>query len=373
MPDAQAAPDGLVADLERAHDAREDAEAAVADVGESSIRDLQSALHDLDLLFEQYEEAATGTGDFESYIAFQEDLVDFVEDLDSDLPERDVFESLLPLFKQKRLSESDFAEARDRLSDARDLVGRLDHLEDARARYNETRKEVRDAADEHAERVEHLERLQRLGEADLDAPVEDLRDPIEAYDDAVQEAFESFRKSASAREVLAFVETTESYPLVEFEPVPEDLAAFVDNREAGTEPIPQLLEYAEYSPSKLDHYVDEPRALKRAVGGNRTYLDRLSADPLTVGWPPAPAEELEYRLDELVRVVARFADESVVEHLHTVRARVRDDDFQRLRDAGVARHELTDEEKEHIESGVADDLAAAREAEQELRDALEQY
>lgn len=373
MPDAQAAPDGLVADLERAHDAREDAEAAVADVGESRIRALQSALRELDRLFEQYEESATGTGDFESYIAFQEDLVAFVEDLDSDLPERETFESLLPLFKQKRLSESDFAEARDRLSDARDLVGRLDHLEDARARYAETRKEVQAAAEEHAERVAHLERLQRLGEADLDAPVERLRNPIEAYDDAVREAFESFRESASAREVLDFVETTESYPLVAFEPAPEDLAAFVESREAGTEPIPQLLEYAEYSPSKLDHYVEEPRALKRAVGGNRTYLDRLDASPLTVGWPPAPADELAYRLEELVRVVARFADESVVEHLHEVRARVREDDFQRLRDAGVARHELTDEEKAHIEAGVADDLAAAREAEQELRDALEKY
>ncbi|CQH61581.1 uncharacterized protein HHUB_3490 [Halobacterium hubeiense] len=375
MSDAQAArttdPSGLVADLEAARDARDDARAAVADVGKERLRDLRDALDGLERLFDQYEADATGTGDFKSYIDFQDDLVAYVEDLDDDLPEREAFESLLDLFKKKRLSESDFAEARDRLADARDLVGRLDDLEAARDDYVKTRQRLEARADEYAEEVEQLERLQRLGNADLDAPVETLREPIETYDERVREAFASFRESAPARDVLGFVATTQSYPLVGFEPVPEDLAAFVTDREAGTEPLPQLLEYAEYSPSKLDHYVAEPRALKRAVGGNRTYLDRLDADPLTVGWPPAPAEELKHRLEELVSVVARFADDDVLAALHAVRRRVRDDDYQRLRTAAVAEHELTEAEKQRIESGVANDLEAAREAERELRDALD--
>jgi len=373
MPDAQAAPDGLVADLRRAREAREDATEAVAAVGEARLKALQSALDELDRLFDRYEADATGTGDFQSYLSFQDDLVAFVEGLDDDLPERDAFESLLTLFKKKRLSESDFAEARARLADARDLVGRLDHLDDARSEYVQTRTEVEARADEHAAEVERLERLQRLGAADLDAPVETLRGPIETYDEAVREVFDGLRREAPARDVLDFVGTAASYPLVDFEPVPADLAAFVDDREAGTEPLPQLLEYADYSPSKLDHYVAEPRALKRAVGGNRTYLDRLSADPLTVGWPPAPADELRYRLEELVSVVARFADEDVVAALHEVRARVRDDDYERLRTAAVAEHELTPDEKAEIEAGVASDLAAAREAEAALRDALETH
>ncbi|MFB6269019.1 MAG: hypothetical protein ABEH83_03690 [Halobacterium sp.] len=379
MPDAQAARDpagdasALVADLEAARDAREDAREAVDDVGESRLRALRDALDGLERLFDQYEEAATGTGDFESYISFQDDLVAFVEGLDDDLPERDAFESLLDLFKKRRLADSDFAEARDRLSDARDLAGRLDDLQAARDEYSAVRKRAEERADEYAREVERLERLRRLGNADLDAPVDDLRDPIAAYDDAVTDAFREFRSSEPARDVLGFVETTRAYPLVAFDPLPDDLASFVADRDAGTEPIPQLLEYAEYSPSKLDHYVDAPRALKRAVGGNRTYLERLDADPLTVGWPPAAAEELEHRLDELVSVVARFAGDDVLEHLHAVRRRVRGDDYQRLRDAAVAEHELTDEEKRAIEDGVEADLAAAREAEQELRDALEEY
>ena len=375
MPDAQAArttdPSGLIADLEAARDAREDAREAVEDIGKARLRGLQDALDGLERLFDQYEADATGTGDFKSYIDFQDDLVAYVEELDEDLPEREAFESLLDLFKKRRLSESDFAEARDRLADARDLVGRLDDLEDAREAYADTRTRVAERADEYAAEVEQLERLQRLGDADLDAPVETLRGPIQTYDERVRAAFREFRESAPARDVLGFVETTQSYPLVGFDPVPDDLAAFVADREAGTEPLPQLLEYAEYSPSKLDHYVAEPRALKRAVGGNRTYLDRLDAEPLTVGWPPAPAEELQHRLEELVSVVARFADDDVLAALHAVRRRVRDDDYQRLRTAAVAEHELTDSEKQRIESGVADDLAAAREAEQELRDALD--
>jgi hypothetical protein len=377
MPDAQAAqardPDALERDLRAASDALADAEAAVAEYGESDLRALQSALRDLDLLFEQYEEPATGTGDFESYLGFQDDLVELVEGLDDGLPERDQFESLLDLFKKRRLSESDFAEARDRLRDARELAGRLETLESAREDYRDVQRRVRDAADEYASEVEHLERLQRLGNADLDAPVENLREPIEAYDNAVRAAFRDFRDNEAAADVLDFVATTRSYPLVEFDPVPDDLAAFVADRDAGDEPIPQLLEYAEYSPSKLDHYVDAPRALKRAVGGNRTYLDRLTADPLTVGWPPAAADELRYRLDELVSVVARFAGDDVLEPLHELRKRVRGDDYDRLRTAAQATHELTDGERARIESGVERDLQRAREAEQQLRDALDEY
>jgi|AntRauMinimDraft_4_1070384.scaffolds.fasta_scaffold00029_20 hypothetical protein len=378
MSDAQASqardrdPDTLVAALRDARRAAADAEAAVDEHGENHLEALRVALRDLDVLFEQYEEDATGTGDFQSYLSFQDDLVALVEEFDDDLPERESFESLLDLFKKRRLSESDFAEARDRLRDARDLAGRLDTLEAAREEHRETRKRVAAAADEYAADVQHLERLRRLGNADLDAPVEDLWDPIREYDDAVTNAFQAFRREAPAREFLSFVETTESYPLVGFEPVPEDLADFVASQSAGEEPIPSLLDYAGYSPSKLEHYVDAPRTLKRAVGGNRTYLDRLDADPLTVGWPPAPADELAYRLDALVSVVARFADGDALEPLHEVRRWVRDDDYDRLRDAAVATHELTDEEKRRIESGVEDELRSARENEQQLRDALDE-
>ncbi|MGB9961151.1 DUF7118 family protein [Halobacterium sp. MBLA0001] len=373
QPAPEADPDALVGALRDAADAAADADAAVETYGVDRLRALRTALADLNRLFDQYEGDATGTGDFQSYLDFQDDLVALVDGFDDDLPERDTFESLLELFKKRRLSADDFATARRRLQDARDLVGRLDDRADAHDDYRATRSRVADAADAAADTVAELERLRRLGNADLDAPVETLRQPIDAYDDAVRSAFESFRRDAPAREVIALVRTTEAYPLVGFEPAPEGLADFVADRAAGTEPIPQLLEYAGYSPSKLDHYVAAPRTLKRAVGGNRTYLERLDADPLLVGWPPAPAAALQYRLDELVSVVARFAGDDVLEPLHAVRRRVRGDDYDRLRDAAVATHELTADEKQRIAAGVADDLQRARAREQRLRDALDEY
>ncbi|MFC6726971.1 hypothetical protein ACFQE1_21840, partial [Halobium palmae] len=172
-------------------------------------------------------------------------------------------------------------------------------------RLRERRREAGVRLDEIEARIDQLERLVRLGDADLDAPVDDLREPISAYNDAVVDLFRAFRRSASARELLRFVDTTDAYPLVDYRQPPSELETYVEEYEAGAEPVPDLLEYAEYSASKLDHYVADAAALKRNVAVHRTYLERLDPDPLTVSWPPLPAETLRYRCRELVAVVGR--------------------------------------------------------------------
>jgi len=173
--------------------------------------------------------------------------------------------------------------------------------------------------------------------------------------------------------VLAFVETTTLYPLVPFQSPPDDLLAYVETADAGTEPIPQLLSYADYSPSKLDHYVDDPDALKRAVATRRTYLQRLDAEPLTVGWPPPAAETLRFQCEERISVVDRFAPD-VVETLRAVRALTRREDYDRLQTSAAAREQLTDAERERLRSGAVaderDDLRAERES---IREALAEY
>ncbi|MCF2241652.1 hypothetical protein KI372_09890, partial [Halobacterium salinarum] len=68
-----------------------------------------------------------------------------------------------------------------------------------------------------------------------------------------------------------------------------------------------------------------------------------------------------------------FAGDDVLEPLHAVRRRVRGYDYDRLRDAAVATHELTADDKQRIAAGVADDLQRARAREQRLRDALDEY
>ncbi|ACV46984.1 MULTISPECIES: DUF7118 family protein [Halomicrobium] len=343
-----------------------------APAGEDSLRALRTACEELRALLTEYEGRATGDGDFAAFIEFQDRIAHFTNDLDEELPERTVFEEIDERLQQRRLTEDDFAAVRERIDAAEETADPLVEWEDARERYGEARRAARRRLDTVADRIDDRERLLELGEADLDAPTERLRDPIERYDDAVADAFDAFRSNASAREVLDFVETTALYPLVPFREPPEDLLAYVRGHEAGTEPIPQLLAYAEYSRSKLDHYVEDADALKRSVATSQTYLERLDADPLTVGWPPPAADTLRWQCNERISVVARFAPD-VVNDLRAVRALTRRSEYDRLRDSAVARERLTDAERERLWTGaVADELADLRAERDALRDALDE-
>ena len=362
---------------ERLRDAatgRRQARQRVDAVGEAELRRCRDVYREFHELLDRYEDTATGSGNFQAFTEFEGRVANLAEDLDEDLPEKETFEAVDDYLQQRRLSESDFETARRKLEPVGDLVERLDEWEDARERYREARRDARKRLDELADRIGELERLQRLGEADLDAPVEHLREPIESYDQRVREAFREFRSSAPAREVLSAVSRADAYPLVEFQSPPEDLLGYVERHDAGTEPIPTLLEYADYSDSKLDHYVDDTGALKRAVGTRRTYLRTLNAEPLTVGWPPPPADHLPWLVREYRSVLSSFADADVVKRLRDVRELARREDYERLRESALARAELAAEERERLASGaVAEDLRAAREDKAAIEDALEEH
>ena len=359
-----------VARLERADADRRDARERARDVGEDDLRALRGAVDDLRALLDRYDDTAVGDEDFAAFIEFQDRIANFTNGLPADLPERESFEAIDDLLQQRRLTERDFARARDRLDGAAATLDPLEDWEDARERYRDARLAVRRRLDEVDDEIAALERLRRLGEADLDAPVDRLRAPIETYDAAVTEAFRAFRADAPAREVLDLVATTRYFPLAPFRDPPEDLHEFVRTSEAGTEPIPRLLEYADFSRSKLDHYVENADALKRAVATRQTYLERLDAEPLTVGWPPPEAALLRWQCEERISVVGRFARD-VVPHLRAVRALTRRDDYERLRESAVARDELTETERERLRRGAVDrELAALREERESLADAL---
>jgi hypothetical protein len=362
------------AELAAADEAVRDAEAAVEDVGTDAVAAVAGAHGELVGLLERYADSATGTGDFEAYVEFQDAVADLVEGLDDDLPERDAFEAALDVLDQRRLSEDDFAAAREALAPAASTARLLDERDAAVAEYREARKAAARRKRTVEERIDDLERLVELGDADLDAPVERLREPVDAYDDAVREAFRAFRRETSAREVLELSVAAERYPLVDLGSPPADLLAYVRESPAGEEPVPTLLEYAGYSSSKLDHYVDDPTELKRRVATRQTYLERLDADPLTVGWPPPTADDLWWRSRELISLVARFAPEDVVARLREVRALTRDDDYERLRTAAVARERLGPDERERLAAGdVADELDDLRAERDALGEALAEY
>jgi hypothetical protein len=342
-------------------------------VGEERLRALREAVQALREILTSYEDRAVRDEDFAAFIEFQDRIANFTNDLPDDLPERETFEEIDDLLQKRRLVESDFETARERLATVEPTLQILEDWEDATERYREARRAVRRRLDEVRDEIADRERLQRLGEADLDAPVERLRDPIETYDAAVREAFIEFKADAPARDVLDLLATARHYPLVPFGNPPEDLRAFAERHEVGAEPIPQLVEYAGFSRSKLDHYVADPDALKRAVATQQTFLERLDATPLTVEWPPPQADVLRWQCDERISVVGRFAPDAVAD-LRTVRDLTRREAYDHLRDSALARDQLTDGERERLRTGtVEEELAQLREERERLEDALETY
>ncbi|MFC4548700.1 MULTISPECIES: DUF7118 family protein [Halorussus] len=369
--------DDPVAALAEAADELERADDRIEEYGAATVDSVAAAYDEATDLLNRYEGKATGTGqeNFKNFIEFQDRFAALVGRLDDDLPAGDAFEAANDRFDKRRLSESDFERARADLEPAGDVAALLDRRDEALAAYREARRDVAARRREVDREIRDREHLLELGEADLDAPVEELRNPISAYDDAVDEAFAEFKRGSSAREVLAFVAATRDYPLVEFDRPPESLVEYVREREAGAESIPKLLEYARYSNSKLDHYVGDPQALKRAVATNETYLERLDARPLRIDWPPRSAADLRWRIEELISVVSKFAPEETVARLREIRQFTRDEErFERLRTAARAREELSDDERERLAGGaVESELAELREQKETLNEALAEY
>ncbi len=362
--------------LERLREARADLEAAEASIeaiGEDRLASLETTRERLARLFSRREGEAVGTGReaFAAFASFKLELTSLVEDLDEDLPEREAVERAAGVFEKSRLSEGDFARAREELEPVDETLSVLDEREAARRAYRDARRAAAARVEALDERIERLERLSTLDPGDLDASVDAVRDPIEAYDAEVSSAFSRFLSEASARDVVSFLRTTERYPLVPFEPLPPDLVAYVEGSEAGRKPLPTLLNYAEYSRTKLSHYVADPDALKRRVATNRTAIERLDSTPLEIGWPPPRSAELRWRIRELRSVVARFGGEELIVRLREIASLAREERYERYRTAALARSGITDEERALVRSeAVEGELAAARERRTRLREEL---
>lgn len=372
--DGQADAEALVTTLERTATAHEQARNRVEEAGEQRLKRLQEYHDELLALFDQYEERATGDGDFQVFIEFQEQIATFVERLPDDLDHRDRFEEVDEILHQRRLTESDFEQARTALQPVEALLERLDERQRTLDRYREARHDVvvrkRELEEEIADRQDLLE----LGEADLEVSLAPLATPIEQYNEAIEAAFGAFKREASARDIIEFVELTTAYPLVEYRAPPDDLKSYVERSEAGDEPISTLLEYAEYSVSKLEHYVPDARELKRNVATHQTYLRRLDVEPLQIQWPPPSAKTLWWRCRELIAVVGRIAPDATVETLRSVRNLPETTDYERLRESARARDQLDEGEAERLARGaVEEELTLLQAANETLADALEAY
>ena len=366
---AEAAIDALRAARQR----REEVEAAIDDAGEEAVVAAADTYRKALGLLDRYEDSATGTGDFQAYVEFQDKFLGLLEELDGDVPATDAFEAAAERMDRRRLSKEHFDGAREDLAPASEYVDLLERREDATEAVSTAQRNADVCLRNLKAEIERRDEMLSFADADLDAPVEELREPIEAYNDAVTRDFESFYESASAADVVGFLERTESFPLVEFRPPPRDLREFARESPDADEPIPTLLDYADYTGSKLDHYAEDPGLLQTSVAVHRTYLERLSAAPLTVSLPPPPADTLRWWVREASSLLGRFAAEGTVAKLRAVRDLTRRGDYEDLRLAARAHEELDAEARERVRSGAAAaELERLRDARDRLRDALDE-
>lgn len=374
-PDAETAEDeDPVAALASAHERVTSTRDRVEQIGTDELERLQDAYESFVDLLDRYEQRVTGDeGDFQTIVEFQSQLDATMNQIHEDVLLYETFEEADERLQQRYFKTADFEEVRDQLEPVADLVARLEAHETARDAYRRQRREIERSVRELGREIDDLHRLVRLGEADLGAPTERLREPIEGYNQTVSAAFEEFLEQTTAREVLAWLSATRQYPLVEYDPPPDPLQAYVAECPPGEESIQTLLEYAEYSRGKLDHYVDDPGRFAHAVAGRKTYLAGLDAEPLQIAWPPPAADTLGYRCRELIAVLNRSIP-GAVESLRAVASLPRETDYERLRESVLAETELTDRERERIASSDLEaELAALRDRRRRLQAALDEF
>jgi len=364
----------LIAELDRCADELDRRQRRVEEYGEAELAELTDAYEAFCDVLDIYQDQVTGDdGDIQTIVEFQSEIDRVMTDIPDDVLHAEIFDDCDEYLQQKWFSDADFEHVFDRLEPIAELADRIDDRDEALAAYRRARRDVSARIRDCDAEIDDLERLVELAEADLEAPIERLEAPIEAYNDAVTESFREFKRAVPAREVVRFLDEMEAYPLVEFTSPPQDVVEYIEETPTGGEPIATVLEYADYSRSKLEHYVDDPNKLKHAIEGHRAYLDTLDGEPLTVDWPPPTAEQLRYRCRELTAAVNRI-DPAVVEHLREVEALPRETDYERLRDSAVVRQELSDEERDRLQSAaIEDELAELRAERERLTEALEAY
>lgn len=349
------ATDDLVAALETAHATYLEAADAVDAVGEPELRQLADTHDEFRSFLARYREPASGTGreTFQVYVEFEAKLDEFADDLPDDLPARDAFEDAADHLDKRRLSPSDFDTALDKLEPVTTRLELLDRREAARDDYRHARHAVVQARRDLDDQIEDIERNLRFKDVDFSLPTDDLRSPITTYNTGVADTFDSFLTTTAARDVIAFLEKTEAYPLVRFEQPPTRLREFILNHEAGNEPIPTLIEYTGYTRSKLAHYVDDPGTFNAHIATNRSYLERLDSLPLQIEWPPPPAPTLRWRIRELLPVVGRFAPDHVTTSLRTVRdLTLHPTRYEDLRRTAQAHAALSEPDRERLQDST---------------------
>ena len=365
--------ESVLAELQDAAEQHESITTQISDTGHDAVVETADAYRRATGLLDRYIDSATGTGDFQAYVEFQDKFLSCVEELPDELPARGAFETAADRLDSRRLSKSDFASAREDLAPAKRYIEQLESYNQTveavkTARRNVTlhRRKLTDAIDAHDEAL-------LFADINLDAPVEQLLDPIETYNDRLHSEFDEFITTESTATVIDFLEYADSFPLVPFQSPPPDLRRFARESPDSDEPIPTLLKFASYSGSKLDHYATDPALLQTTVAVHQTFLERLDAEPLMIERPPPTAGTLRQFTGEAISILGRFASEKTIARLRALRDQSYDDSYTQLRTALRAQIELSADERERLQTGtMADERDALVTARTRLTEALTQ-
>ncbi len=360
----------VIDELREAGAAYQEAQAAVKERGRDRLETLQDAYNTATQLLAQYEDTATDTGarEFVNFAQFKGSFITLVENLDAELPAITAFERAKETIDKRRLDEDDFAQAREHLGPVEKELEKLDRLDKTRDQLITARQHAQQRREELVEEIEQLEAMVELSVTDDETALKRVRKPVEKYNTAVRTGFKQLRREAPSREVLALLDRAQQYPLVAFQSPPPVLEEYLRTTAAGHRPLAELIEFTEYSRSKLEHYVDDAGAFRRAVATNRTYLRELDATPLTIAWPPPPAQQVPWLTRELRAVAGRIVDADAMAHLREVEAVAREDrQYTIVRETAIAEQQLDATQRQKLANGtLRDELETLRNTKQAI-------
>ena len=153
-------------------------EARIADYGRDRVETAVDAYRRAHRALDRYEDDAVGSGDFGSYLQFRGEFGEAV-DVD-DVPAADAFAAADEAVDKRRLSEGDFAAAREALAPAGELVELLEAYDDAVDEFRAARKDARDARRRLDSRLDELRDAAGIAHAHLNGAHDRLRGPVEA-------------------------------------------------------------------------------------------------------------------------------------------------------------------------------------------------
>lgn len=340
--------------LEAAREQKQAVDGEIASVGESMVIAAADEYERAIQLLDSYQDSATGTGNFQAYVEFQDRFIGLVEELPKSIPEREAFEIAADRLDQRRLNKSDFEAARKDLAPVATYRELLNQRQEAADALASAEREVSQARQAVTEAIEYYKLLCSYSDVDFSVSTTALSEPISEYNDSVHQDFTEFYETASISAVISFLERTESFPLISYQAPPQDLSQFIRQSPDAGDSIPTLLEYADFSGSKLDHYAADPALLQTTVGVHRTYLERLSAEPLSISIPPPAAGRLQFFTSEAISVLGRFAREETIAAIRTVRDITFEPVYNKYRLALAAEVNLSDAARQLLKNKRAE-------------------